>query len=437
MLTQPQLRKRNYRAIHSVRILPPVTNQQSSIPLAPDGESARPAGGSSRPGLPSSLNAHPNKLMVHNYNYAAMPSFGPALRSALLVLFACLATGPRALAQITQVGTSQTATGTNTVTINKPAGLQVGDVMLATISYNETSNNIDLDVAPTSTGWTLIQDVSLDIDGGDDEWRGAVFYKVAVASDLTATNYLFDLDDDTDGAVGAIVAFTGVDASMPFDVAPGTLNVTNSTTITANSITTTSPNTAIIMLAAISDNNTVTDNSWTTTSPGALTELFDANTPTANQSQVAGAWAIKATTGVTGNGTATQSGTDESGAILIALRGCPPEAPDCTTPVSPAIGQTGAPISSDLVWNSADCASTYDVYFGTSMTPPLVSNNQAGTTYDPGTLLPNTTYYWQIVPANAYGDAMGCAVWSFTTSDGTPGCAGCYSPFDMQMSVPT
>ena len=121
---------------------------------------------------------------------------------ATLFIFASLFMASDAFGQITQVGTATTATGTNTVTINKPTGIAVGDLMVATISYSENSNGIDLNVAPTSTDWTLIQDVNLDNSNGDDEWRGAVFYKVAVLADVSAPNFLFDLDDQADGPLG-------------------------------------------------------------------------------------------------------------------------------------------------------------------------------------------------------------------------------------------
>lgn len=48
----------------------------------------------------------------------------------------------------------------------------------------------------------------------------------------------------------------------------------------------------------------------------------------------------------------------------------------------------------DLSWTAGDLdvgdTVTYDVYFGTSTSPPLVSNDQSGRTYDPGTLNYNT-----------------------------------------------
>jgi hypothetical protein len=46
----------------------------------------------------------------------------------------------------------------------------------------------------------------------------------------------------------------------------------------------------------------------------------------------------------------------------------------------------------------------------------LVSDDQVGTTFNPGTLELNSTYYWQVVPTNSIGTNNNCAVTSFTTS---------------------
>ena len=56
---------------------------------------------------------------------------------------------------------------------------------------------------------------------------------------------------------------------------------------------------------------------------------------------------------------------------------------------------------------------TYDVYFGTSSSPPLVSSGQSGTSYDPGEMS-ITTYYWQIVAYSRDAKTKG-PTWSFTT----------------------
>ena len=48
------------------------------------------------------------------------------------------------------------------------------------------------------------------------------------------------------------------------------------------------------------------------------------------------------------------------------------------------------------------------------MSPGTLRGNQAGTTYNPGTLAPGITYFWRIDEKNETGTTAG-AVWSFTT----------------------
>ncbi|MBL0073127.1 MAG: hypothetical protein IPP34_15525 [Bacteroidetes bacterium] len=97
-----------------------------------------------------------------------------------------------------------------------------------------------------------------------------------------------------------------------------------------------------------------------------------------------------------------------------------PPAPDCATYDAPADAATDVcsygPVT--LEWTAAITGGTvtlgYDVYFGTNPTPPFVINVST-TSYSPTGLLPNTTYYWKIVPKNVTGDAVGCLTYSFTT----------------------
>jgi hypothetical protein len=53
------------------------------------------------------------------------------------------------------------------------------------------------------------------------------------------------------------------------------------------------------------------------------------------------------------------------------------------------------------------------VYFGTSNPPPF-QGNQPGTTYDPGPMDGDTTYFWRIDEVNTTATTPG-ALWSFTT----------------------
>ena len=85
------------------------------------------------------------------------------------------------------------------------------------------------------------------------------------------------------------------------------------------------------------------------------------------------------------------------------------------TPVllSPANGATGTSLTPTLIWNAVAGASSYDVFFGASSTPPLAANTVL-TSYSPGTLTANTTYFWQIVAKNSAGSAPS-AIFSFST----------------------
>lgn len=97
--------------------------------------------------------------------------------------------------------------------------------------------------------------------------------------------------------------------------------------------------------------------------------------------------------------------------------------PGCATGLSPADAATGISVcGTSLSWTapaSSGCntAISYDVYFGTSATPPFLANTTA-TSYTP-VMSFGTTYYWKIVPKNAAGDATGCATQSFTTTSTT------------------
>ncbi|UCF50493.1 MAG: DUF2341 domain-containing protein [Thermoplasmatales archaeon] len=92
---------------------------------------------------------------------------------------------------------------------------------------------------------------------------------------------------------------------------------------------------------------------------------------------------------------------------------------------NPANGATNVDINTNISWTCSDPDGdplTYDVYFEAEDSSPdvLVSSNQSGTSYDPGTLDFSTTYYWQIIAWDEYGDFTAGPIWSFTTSANNP-----------------
>ena len=101
----------------------------------------------------------------------------------------------------------------------------------------------------------------------------------------------------------------------------------------------------------------------------------------------------------------------------------PNAAPNPPSNPSPVNHATGIPVDADLSWTGGDPDAgdtvTYDVYFGTSATPPLLSEDQLGTTYEPGTLSYNTKYYWYIVASDSHNPPTTGPLWDFTT--GLPG----------------
>ncbi len=102
-----------------------------------------------------------------------------------------------------------------------------------------------------------------------------------------------------------------------------------------------------------------------------------------------------------------------------------PAAPNCAENLSPANGATDVCNATvNLTWNApstGDAPDSYILYFGTDNPPTNIENGtDLGnvTSYDPGTLNQNTTYYWQLIPYNSGGSASGCSVYSFTTGNG-------------------
>jgi predicted secreted protein len=106
---------------------------------------------------------------------------------------------------------------------------------------------------------------------------------------------------------------------------------------------------------------------------------------------------------------------------VVSGAGAQNSAPNIPSNPSPVNQATDGSINAQLSWSGGDPDAgnivTYDVYFGTSPTGPMaiVSHNQTGTTYAPGTLVYNTTYYWKIVATDNHGASTPGPMWDFTT----------------------
>ena len=93
----------------------------------------------------------------------------------------------------------------------------------------------------------------------------------------------------------------------------------------------------------------------------------------------------------------------------------PPLPPGNPVPASTAIDIA---LSATLSWQAADIdldPLTYDVYFGTTASPPLVEANLSTATFAPGPLVYSTTYYWRIVARDDDAAETSGPTWTFTT----------------------
>ena len=97
--------------------------------------------------------------------------------------------------------------------------------------------------------------------------------------------------------------------------------------------------------------------------------------------------------------------------------------PGAVASPSPAAGASGVSNSPTLNWSVAACASSYDIYLGTTqnavqnatITSPEFKANSASASYNPSALNYAATYYWRVDARNVAGVTKG-TVWSFTTA---------------------
>jgi hypothetical protein len=98
--------------------------------------------------------------------------------------------------------------------------------------------------------------------------------------------------------------------------------------------------------------------------------------------------------------------------------------PGFATNPGPQDGAVLVGLDDDLTWDFGASTTTYDLYLDTNNPPttPEVLNGTPGGpsgSYDPGTMLEATEYFWRVVGKNATNENPGY-VWSFTTKCATP-----------------
>ncbi|MFH1287125.1 MAG: NosD domain-containing protein, partial [bacterium] len=115
---------------------------------------------------------------------------------------------------------------------------------------------------------------------------------------------------------------------------------------------------------------------------------------------------------------------DEKGFISTSIKSVkvinhPPNAPNNPIPANNAKDQ---PVTIILRWDGddpdVDDEVNYDVYFGTSSNPPLVSSGQGDKFLNLGTVNYGSVYYWKVVATDSNGaSSINPTVWTFITGN--------------------
>jgi MSHA biogenesis protein MshQ len=218
-----------------------------------------------------------------------------------------------------------------TLTISKPTGTAVNDVLIASIGtrpngYNNAAAGSTV-IAPPDAGWTLVDRVN--------NTSGTVHSLAVYRKVVTDVNEPASYDWKIAGyhsAVGGIQAFTGVDNVTPIAAAEhaGASDTnTGNTTHSTPSITTALANSMIVTSFMKANCNSAT---WST--PSGMTEAFDAWN-SCGGSDLAADYALQAGTGATGAKQASSSPGNSASSHILALRA---QAPSSTLTINKPAG---------------------------------------------------------------------------------------------------
>jgi hypothetical protein len=318
---------------------------------------------------------------------------------------------PIALVAACPGGGCATSTTTNglAVTVARPASVATGNLMVAHV----TLRNNDAITAPA--GWTTTG--NLRTSGASLEQR--IYYRIATAADTAASTYIWAWTTASDGTA-AILAYSGTDATNPFDVTP-TDNAGSSLSATATGLTTTQANDMLIAFYG-AQGLSGTPLTLTQDAGQGLTQeyaLASGSSP-ASRAHATGADGTQASAAATGNKTATVSRSAPWVAHLVALM--PPLAADgAGTLTTPTTNVSASQTGNTVVFTYTAAAGgmqngsiTLVVPAGWTA-PSLTANNAGYTTASAGTVavasqtitVSNLTLAGAATMTITYGDKSG------------------------------
>ena len=179
----------------------------------------------------------------------------------------------------------------------------MGDFLLAQITYEKGTDNTVAGFQGPS-GWTQL----FRTDRGTDIGQ-AVFYKFAVASDVTATSYTWTFSQSMKAA-GGILRYTGVD---PVPIVASSGNTGESNPLTALSVNATA-NSRLVAFFGVKKTTNLSN-------PSGMSSIYQVQNPQDITSRASDE--VRSTAGATGSRTSTATAVDKWVAQLVALREAP------------------------------------------------------------------------------------------------------------------
>jgi hypothetical protein len=225
---------------------------------------------------------------------------------------ASLLMAPSARAQVITfraASSGSAPSGTLTLTVARPAGTVLNDVMIAAIAVRPSTATI---TAPA--GWTLVLRVNQALTNSNAQ---AIYSRVAGAGE--PANYSWTFNTST-GSVGGILSFSGVNTASPIDANNGQADPSGVTFATP-SINTTVQNDMIVTAHSFSSSAT-----WA--APAGMTKAVDvASEPpqAATGESMCMNYALQGAVGATGTKTATAASNADVGVgQILALKSATP-----------------------------------------------------------------------------------------------------------------
>ncbi len=163
--------------------------------------------------------------------------------------------------------TTATTTATTSVTITKPTGLAVGDLMLAYITCTAGSTF----TLTTPSGWSVVRDRST-----SGARKFAVFSRVATSGDVAAADFNFANSGVTGAFVGVLVRCSGVAAGSEITTSEIDEQATTSTpSFTGASTPATDTSLVLMSISGFDQSGQPTVSGYASTPSRTWTEIAD------------------------------------------------------------------------------------------------------------------------------------------------------------------